>query len=148
MRRIFSIFRKFAATIFSRVITKKPAKIVRFTKIHQTLRNTSYLTWTKRSRIKLVVPPDLLKEENVCLFIYSQNHPYKTPRRYNTGKTKNVYPLIIQLFLNIYSGELEGGFTTSPLQPKKNVKFPVVYRVFFPIALTFHFITQKLLMSH
>ena len=74
MRRIFSRFQKLAATIFSRVITKKPSKIVKFTKIHQTLRNT-YLTGPKWNRIKLVVPPNLLKQENVCLIPREAKHP-------------------------------------------------------------------------
>ena len=76
MRRIFFIFQKFAVTIFSRVIAKKPSKIVKFTKIHQTLRNT-YLTWPKRNRIKLVVSPNLLKQENVCLISRETEHPSK-----------------------------------------------------------------------
>ena len=65
MRRIVSIFRKVAATISSRVITKK---IVKFT------RNT-YLTWPKRSRIILVVTSNLLKQENVCLIPRESEHP-------------------------------------------------------------------------
>ena len=76
MRRIFSIFRKFAATIFSRVITKKPSKIVKSSKIHLTLLNT-YLTWPKRNRVKLAVPPNLLKQENVFLIPREPEHPSK-----------------------------------------------------------------------
>ena len=72
MRRIFYTFRKFAATIFGRVFTKKPSKIVKFTKIHQTLRNT-YISWPKRDRVKLVVPPNSLKQKNVCLIPTRRN---------------------------------------------------------------------------
>ena len=74
MRRIFFTHRKITAIIFSLVITKKPSKIVKFTKIHQTLRNT-YLTWPKRNQVKLVVPPYLLKQENVCLIPREAEQP-------------------------------------------------------------------------
>ena len=39
-------------TIFSRIITEKTAKIVKFTKIRQTLKN-SYLKRQKRNRVKI-----------------------------------------------------------------------------------------------
>ena len=55
-------------------MTKKPSKIVKFTKIDQTFRNT-YLTWPKRSRIKLVVSSNLLRQENVCLIPRESEHP-------------------------------------------------------------------------
>ena len=74
MRGIFSTLRKITAIIFSRVVTKKPSKIVKFTKIRQTLRIT-YLTWPKRSNIKLVVPSNLIKQENVCLIPRESEHP-------------------------------------------------------------------------
>ena len=59
----------FTATIFSRVIPKKTAKIVRFTKIRQSVRNTYDVTkdGQRVTVLKLVVPPNLLKQENVCL---------------------------------------------------------------------------------
>ena len=60
--------------VFSRVITKKPYKIVKFKENDQTFRNT-YLTRPKRSRIKLVVPSNLLKQENVCLIPHESEHP-------------------------------------------------------------------------
>ena len=47
---------------------------VKFTKIDQTFRNT-YLKWPKRSRIKLFVPSNLLKQENVCLIPRESEHP-------------------------------------------------------------------------
>ena len=60
--------------IINLAITKKPSEIVKFTKIRQTLRNI-YLTGPKRSRIKLVVPPNLLKQENVFLIPRKAEHP-------------------------------------------------------------------------
>ena len=74
---IFSTHWKISAIIFSRVITKKPSKVVKFTKIDQTLRNT-YLTGPKGSRIKLVVPSNLLKQENVCIIPREGEHPSRT----------------------------------------------------------------------
>ena len=76
MRRIFPTHRKITAIFFSRLITKKLSKIVKFTKIDQTVRNT-YLRGPKRSRIKLVVPPNLLKQENVRLIPREAEHPGK-----------------------------------------------------------------------
>ena len=67
LSHIFSIFWKFAGTVFSRLITKK-AKIVKFTKICQT---GKVLTkdGQRGTALKLVVPPYLLKQEKVCLIL-------------------------------------------------------------------------------
>ena len=75
--------------ICSLVITKKKTStIVKFTKIHQSNRNT-YLTWPRRSRIKEVVLPNLLKQENVCLIPRETEHPSNNDTDLKFGAHKN-----------------------------------------------------------
>ena len=58
------------------LLRNKTSKIVKFAKIHQTLRNTHFhLTWPKRSRFKLVFLPNLLMQKNVCLIPCEPEHP-------------------------------------------------------------------------
>ena len=68
------------------VITKKPSKIVKFTKIHHTL----YAT--KEEPINLVVPPTLLKQENVCLISREAEHP-SNPEIYENYYMTGILPM-------------------------------------------------------
>ena len=61
--------------------------------MHQTLRNT-YLTWPKRSRIKLVVPPNLLKQENVCLIPRVGEHPSELILRIGIQEVAESYKIL------------------------------------------------------
>ena len=62
LKLISSIFLKFAATTYSSY-REKTAKIEKFTKLFKILTKGGL----SRTLLKLVVPPNLLKQENICL---------------------------------------------------------------------------------
>ena len=93
LRRIFSIFRKFAAIIFNRVITKKLAKLANFLKSAKPVK-ILIKDGRRGTILKLIIPPNLLKQESVCLIPPTQGWLHAEHPSIKQSKEKS------QLFLN------------------------------------------------